>query len=206
MFIRRLIDLASTVSSLNHRINLNSEAKADINWWLEFLPEWNGTAIIHPTPVTSIQLKLFTDACDAGFGCVYGSHWAYASWGWEWRPTKICHINVRELFATWAAIYTWGDEWVNQEVVIFTDNQIVVDVWRTGTCDDKLMMRLVRCIFKHAAARNMNVIMAHVPGKENIDADLLSRFQVDEFRQRNPSADPEPTVLPEEVWDLPGGT
>jgi hypothetical protein len=95
MFIRRLIDLSTSVSSLHHYIYLNREARADINWWVRFMPDWNGMAIIHPTPVTSIELKLYTDASEVGFGCVYGSHWAYGSWGWEWRPSSECNINVR---------------------------------------------------------------------------------------------------------------
>ena len=205
MFLRRLIDLSTTVDSLNHFIYLNLEARADIRWWQQFLPQWHGVAIIHPTPVTNIDLKLYTDAADSGFGCVYGTHWAYGSWGWEWRPTKECNINVRELFAVWAAVYTWGHLWADREVVIFTDNQVIIDIWKTGTCPNPRMMRLVRALFFHAANLNINIIMSHIPGKLNTNADLLSRFQVEEFLRSNPSADPEPTVLPEEVWDPPGG-
>ena len=205
MFLRRLIDLSTTVESLNHFIYLNLEARADINWWRQFLPDWNGLSMIPPPPITTIDLRLFTDASGVGFGCVYGSHWAYGSWGWDWRPTKECNINVRELFAVWAAVYTWGAEWKNREVVVFTDNDSIIEVWKTGTCTNKYMMILVRALFFHAAQLNMNIIMSHIPGKLNTNADLLSRFQVDEFRRRNPAADPEPTVLPEEVWDPPGG-
>ena len=205
MFLRRLIDLSTTVDSLHYYIYLNSEARADISWWQQFLPEWNGLAIIHPTPITTIDLKLFTDASDLGFGCVYGNHWAYGSWGWEWQPTKECNVNVRELFAVWAAVYTWGYQWANKEVVVFTDNQSIIDIWKTGTSTNKRMMRLVRAMFFHAANLNLNIIMSHIPGKLNTNADLLSRFQVEEFQRLNPTADPEPTVLPEEVWDPHGG-
>ena len=34
MFMRRHIDLSTTVSGLNHRITLNAESRADIQWWL----------------------------------------------------------------------------------------------------------------------------------------------------------------------------
>ena len=46
MFLRRLIDLSTSVSSLNHHITLISEGRADIAWWLEFLPSWNGVCFI----------------------------------------------------------------------------------------------------------------------------------------------------------------
>ena len=47
--------------------------------------------------------------------------------------------------------------------------------------------------------------MYHIPGKLNTNADLLSRFQVEEFLRLNPTADTEPTILQDEVWDPPGG-
>ena len=138
------------------------------------------------------------------WGVFYKTHWISAGWWGEWLPSDICHINVRELFAVWAAVYTWGDEWANQEVVIFSDNKTTVDVWRSGSCNDPLMMRIIRAIFFKAAKVNLNIILCHISGKENVDADLLSRFQVQEFFHRNPQADWEPTFLPPEVWTLNG--
>ena len=204
IFLRRLIDLSTTVTALDHYIYLNLDARADIDWWSRFLPEWHGVEIIHPTPITASDLHLFTDASDLGLGCVYGPHWVSAGWPEEWAPSHRCHINVRELFAVWAAVYTWGDHWTNKQVVIFSDNQTTIDVWQSGTCTDPLIMKIIRAIFFHAAKRNLNLILSYVPGKENIDADLLSRFQVKQFLQRNPEADWEPTFLAEEVWTLAG--
>jgi hypothetical protein len=206
IFLRRLIDLSTTVSSLFHFIYLNREARADIDWWLRFLPDWNGTSIIHPTPVTSIELRLFTDASDAGLGCVYGRHWLLSAWREDWAPSPTCHINVRELFAVWAAVFTWGSEWADREVVIFTDNQSAVDVWQSGTCSDARMMAVVRALFFRAARLNLNVILSHVAGVDNSDADLLSRLQVQEFLNANPDADEVPTPLGEDAWNLRGPT
>ena len=120
----------SSLTSLNHFIYLNLEARADINWWLRFLRDWNGLEIIHPTPVTSIDLQLFTDASDVGLGCVYRNKWLFSGWQEDWAPSLTNHINLRELFAVWATLFTLGPEWRDQEVVIFTDNRSVVDVWK----------------------------------------------------------------------------
>ena len=46
MFLRRLIDLSTSVSSNNFFISINAEARLDLQWWQEFLPEWNGVEII----------------------------------------------------------------------------------------------------------------------------------------------------------------
>ena len=44
-FLRRLIELSTTVSKLHHHIHLNMEAREDIIWWNRFLPSWNGVSI-----------------------------------------------------------------------------------------------------------------------------------------------------------------
>ena len=62
IFLRRLIDLASTVSSLNHHIYLNSVSRKDIDWWVQFFPYWNGKEFFQDNPVSSDALLLFTDA------------------------------------------------------------------------------------------------------------------------------------------------
>ena len=71
MFLRRLIDLSTSVTNLNHHISLSSEARADIHWWIDFFPSWNGVEFIQQDLVTSHSLRLFTDASLLGFGAVY---------------------------------------------------------------------------------------------------------------------------------------
>ena len=44
IFLRRLISLSTTVSSINHYISLNADARVDIQWWIEFLPSWKGVS------------------------------------------------------------------------------------------------------------------------------------------------------------------
>ncbi|KAL5463980.1 hypothetical protein EMCRGX_G032933 [Ephydatia muelleri] len=45
LFLRRLIQLSTTVRKLHHHIHLNPEARADLRWWNSFLPSWNGTSM-----------------------------------------------------------------------------------------------------------------------------------------------------------------
>ena len=62
-----------------------------------------------------------------------------------------------------------------------TDNMAIVQVWRSGSCKNKDIMSLVRRLFFFIARRNVNLLLKHVPGKLNVDADLCSRLQVDAF-------------------------
>ena len=75
IFLRRLIDLSKTAKKLHHHIRLNAGAKAYINWWLEFLPHWNGSGIFpDPNWVNAESMQLFTDAsATLGYGCFFGA-------------------------------------------------------------------------------------------------------------------------------------
>eukprot|EP00731_Ephydatia_muelleri_P012874 Em0007g184a len=71
--LRRLIDLSTTVRKLHHHISLNAEARADIRWWVSFLPSWNGVAMfLDPEWTAADSLQLYTDASGSlGFGAYF---------------------------------------------------------------------------------------------------------------------------------------
>jgi len=197
IFLRRLIDLSCTVSKLNHHISLTTEARADILWWHSFLPNWNGVEFFQDIPISAETLLLFTDASNLGFGAIYGNHWLAYPWPNEFLTY---HINFKEFFAISASIFTWGNEWDNKQIKFFTDNLVIVDVWKKGTCRDKNIMRLVRHLFFFLAKRNINVLFEHLPGRKNYLADALSRLQVHRYQQLVPDADLYVTPLPDQIW------
>ena len=180
-------------------ITLNSESKAGVQWWLDFLPDWNGASTIQSEPVTSASLSLFTDASGAGFGAVFGSAWFSAEW-----PQELGHhhINVKELFAIVAAVCTWGQAWHDQQVLFFTDNLSITQVWLTGSSRYKDIMRLVRFLFLFSARLNLNILMQHDPGLSNSAADALSRLQVWRFHRLVPHANQTPSPVAPEIWSI----
>ena len=129
MFLRRLINLSTKVSQLHQVVHLDSEAEVDIQWWAQFLSSWNGVEYFQAVTVTSHSLKLYTDSSSHGFGAVYRSHWFSSPWS-----SQLIHqdINYLELFAIVFVVLTWGHEWFNQQVIIYTDNYCIV--WRSGSC------------------------------------------------------------------------
>ena len=44
-FLRRMIELSTKVKHLHHRLRLIKAFQADIDWWLEYLPSWNGVVL-----------------------------------------------------------------------------------------------------------------------------------------------------------------
>ena len=69
IFLRRLIDISMTVLALAHSISLPAAAQADIAWWVEFLPSWNGRAFFLLPPVAAAALGFATDASMVGRPC-----------------------------------------------------------------------------------------------------------------------------------------
>ena len=110
IFLRRLIDTSCSVSRLHHHIRLTKEAHLDMYWWLNFLPQWNGTCCILQTEwTTSPAMDLYTDASGThGWGAYWSSRWIYAQW-----PTEHAHKDItwKELYATAEAVNTLGHLW-----------------------------------------------------------------------------------------------
>ena len=80
LFLRRLIDLSTTVLHLDHHITLlNGEALADIAWWVEFVPSWHGIEFIQAPPFTSLDISLATNASSVGIGAVFASLVCFSS-------------------------------------------------------------------------------------------------------------------------------
>ena len=53
LFLRRLIDLSTSVQKLHHHITLSASARADIKRWKDFLPRWNGISLMLQTNWTT---------------------------------------------------------------------------------------------------------------------------------------------------------
>ena len=50
-----------------------------------------------------------------------------------------------------AAVCTWGHSWRDKQVVLFTDNMSITQVWLTGSSRDRDIMCLVRFLFLFSA-------------------------------------------------------
>ena len=199
LFLRRLINLSTTVDKLHHHIHLNKEAKLDIKWWFDFLQPWNGVSIIQSQISNAQELQLFTDASNSGFGAVYGNQWFSSPWP---EKFKSYHINIKELFAIIAAVFTWGLQWKDRQILLYSDNMTVCDMWLSTSSKDTTAMFYMRHLFLFAANHNFNLLIKHIPGRHNTLADLLSRLQVQQFLQLHVNAKPFPAVINHAIWKL----
>ena len=139
IFLRRLISLSTTVDKLHHHLCLTKETRADIKWWIDFLPHWNRKSITPETfYLTSSDIKLFTDASSLGFGAIYSNSWIQGCWGPQFDNLSIYY---KELFAIVAAVLTWGAQWQGKRIIFFTQ------IWNSGTTPSAPIMSLIRKMY-----------------------------------------------------------
>ena len=202
IFLRRLIDLSCSVSRIHHHIRLTKEARLDMYWWFNFLPQWSGTSCILETEwITTPSMNLYTDASGTlGWGAYWSGRWLQAHWS-----LNDCRKDIvwKELFAIVAAVNSWGHHWQRKKVLFHCDNQSVCDIWHRGSSRSPEVMALVRMLYFCAAKFDINVMIAHIAGSSNEIADALSRFQATRFHQLALLAEPQPdTILawPTQFW------
>lgn len=204
IFLRRLIDLSTSVRRSHHHISITSEARKDFDWWHRFLPSWNGVAMmLDPHTVAAADLELYTDASGAhGFGAYYQGQWFRGDWQPHQTLDSGKSIAWQELFAIVLACLAWGHHWSGKRILFHCDNQAVADLWQKGSSRSPSQMVLVRCMFFTAATNNYHISIRHIPGSLNVVADALSRAQMSRFRSQAPHAAVHPTPLPPEALTL----
>ena len=199
-FLRRLIELASSVRKPNHFARLSVGARSDIEWWFHFAESWNGLAMMGPSKDPVTRTTVTSDA-SGNWGC---GAWCEGQWfqlAWV-DPVKESHITVKELIPIVVAAAIWGDKWAGGTVRVRCDNMAVVAIINKETSQDKEVMHLVRCLAFIRARFQFRIYAVHVPGVENTMADALSRNNRVLFMSLHPQAQQSPAPIPSELIDM----
>ena len=197
-FLRRMINTSTYVKELYHHIRLNREFRSDLRWWSLFLADWNGTRIMSSRSKLRPDFTLTSDASGSwGCGAFTSLHeWFQFTWPPSWAGI---HITVKELLPIVMACAVWGNQWSSKSVKCFCDNAAVVAILNSGTSKDMLAMHLMRCLVFFRAHYNIFLFAEHIPGKNNIAADSLSRDNLPLFFQVCPLAARVPSPISEEL-------
>ena len=198
-FLRRLIDLAKSVSKLHHHLSLNLDAQKDIEWWQMFLPSWNGKCkILDPESTVAADINPFTDASGSlGFGIYFDGKWVSCAW-----PVHLKDFSIqwKELFPIYISCFIWAKSLAVKRILFHCDNASVVNICSTQSSKCPCLANLLRRMFFIAANNQFTINVTHIPGLDNSIADCLSRLQVTKFRQLVPHADQLQTEIPQEAW------
>ena len=181
-------DLAASRSRFAQR-RLSHSARADLRWWTETLPAFNG---IHLFRTDRPAIALYTDACDTGLG-IFFFHTSSLSHASDWRTaaqslpstqaaiinaSDACephsHINVKEVVAVLYGFLLFGPHWAHHNVFVFTDNSAA----HVGLSKQSLHGPAHKPLLKllsFAASLDIEIHATWLPSAENALADALSR-------------------------------
>ena len=197
-FLRRLIDLTKGIPFAHHRIRLNKGARADLATWASFLQNFNGKALFQDSEwFLAADFHLYTDAAQSmGYGATCGRNWFYGEWPPSW---KALDITTLELYPIVAAIQLWGARFANKRIILHTDNMALTFIINKLTSKDPKIMVLVRKLALLVLKFNILFQCEHIIGKNNVLADALSRFNLQEFRRLAPFMHRDPVHLPQDL-------
>ena len=208
-YLRRIIDHTKRVmqyaKSRTAQHALTGPIMDDIAWWKESLPLWNGVSLLYDKEWTdATYIELFTDACDSGYGARYGDEWFAGNWSQTtldlaWRKSRLS-MPFLELLALVTAAATWGSRWTRKKITFRSDCKPVVDNIASMSSRHPPTMHLLRTLSSIAIEHNFDFRCHHIPGVENVAADLLSRLGVNaisqpEYLQLCPHPNPLPTAI-----------
>ena len=201
IFLRRLIDLSTTVPKLSFHITLNSGARADIAWWANYLPTWNGRQrILDPLSTYCNEIELFTDASgDIGFGIFNRGQWISEQWPDAFRQRSI---QWKELYPIFLSCLLWAPNFRGKRLIFHCDNMSIVNVWHANSSKCPHIMSLLRKLFFISAKNEFTVNVKHIAGIDNSIADSLSRLQLRKFFRIAPTACQHPTSVPPNAWEV----
>ena len=69
----------------------------------------------------------------------------------------------------------WAKQWASRAIVIKFDNEAVVTVAHKGVTRDSALAAMVQNMWFVTASYNVKLKLIHIPGIQNVSADLLSR-------------------------------
>ena len=212
-FTRRLYaSYAGSKLKPHHHIYIKSENRLDLKIWNVFLEHPSVFArpfMDFANVLSADQIFFYTDSSgnkNLGMGGICVSSWMYSSWDSQFVATRKPSIQYLELYALTAAIIAWIHRYQNRRVIVFCDNNSVVNMLNQGTSGCKQCMVLIRIITLHCMVHNVCVFGEHLSTTKNDLADALSRLKLKKFfklaQRKGLYLDPYPTPVPELIWPM----
>ena len=152
------------------KILLTEQFARDLNWFNLFLSQYNGVTFYDNL---ICQAEMHLDASLTGLGAVfndmiYNLPIEKGYMGYNTVQLEILNILV--------ACTVWATHWANKRIKIWCDNLAVVEVLNSGKSRDDTLATCARNIWMLSAMYNFDILVYHISGKNNIIADLLSRW------------------------------
>ena len=184
-FMGRLLEQLRSVDKIHDskRIKLSEESKRDIRWWNSFLEVFNGISMIineDPIPLSYDQLLdtphdiMAGDATPTGGGAWHGKEYFSGS-----LPSHLLDpqlpIHLKEFWVLIVAAKMWGDRWSGRTIVLYCDNDSVVETITKRKPRDPSLLSLLREFLFIVCTKKFFPVLRKIDTKSNEIADYLSR-------------------------------
>lgn len=161
-------------------------ARADIIWWHMFVAHWNGVSMLWDQRRATPDVRVESDASGTwGCGAIALPSWFALEWTPELQPRSI---QIKELIPVVTAAAIYGREWKGKVVLFVVDNLAVVEIIRPTYSKEPHLMHLIRLLTFFAALFDFWFYAEHIPGRENVWADAISRNRANAFLSQVPQA------------------
>lgn len=163
----------------SNRIPISPQVKSDLNWFNNFLIQYNGVTLIKDTNINNI---ISADACTTGFGA-YDSEKAYAFEISEklqkLSSTQLECVNCLLAVRTFITIADAGST-----SLLNCDNMPTIFAYAHGRAKDPVLAACSRAMWYHSEQCQVRMVYVHKPGVQMELADALSRYHLgDKYKQ-----------------------
>jgi hypothetical protein len=171
LFVNRIIALLRIAPTVGF-VHIGQDFKRDLEWFCRFAQVYNGRTRFDKA-LEIIDFEVYADASLKGIGACVNNHVYH-------HPIEGDGSNIAywEALNVLVALRTWAEKFRNRTVRIHCDNAAAVSVFQTSRASDKILQAVARNIWLLAATWDINLIVEHIPGKDNVVADLLSRWRL----------------------------
>ena len=191
-----------------HHVKVDREFKNDCKVWLEFITNSSLELVVNRPMVdltekrTAQEIVFYSDASAApglGFGCILDKKWIFGKWQTGFIQSQKPSIEYLELFALCTGILTWqkDKDLVNARIVVFCDNQAVVNMINNISSSCPNCMHLLRLLVLNSMIHNRRVFATYVRSCDNGLVDSLSRLDFNRFRKLGPDMNQYPDKIDE---------
>ena len=112
--------------------------------------------------------------------------------------SEIKHHSARVISIV-IALELWGDQLKNKCIQLNTDNMAVTFILNNFTSKDNSIMILVHMLVLNCLKNNILIRAVHLPGRENIIPDMISRQQVHKALELAPYLNRKPESIPDHL-------
>ena len=156
---------------------VTEDMRADICWWVRYLPLYNGITVIKTVDWSMPDELMSCDACLVGCGGWSQGEFFHSTFPKFIEDMKL-HINSLELLTLTVAVKLWGSKLQGKRFVVLCDNQATVMVVNSGKSRDMFMQACLRELVWHLAILDAEIRVQHILTGDNRIADLLSRWEL----------------------------